>query len=196
MRICNEPLDITFINASQQQGSEAMLPIPGERMNTLVVIFSVINPRSLNNIMLQYLPFINQTVDFSSHTLLLVGTDTKQRDTNDRKHISKEQAEQALKNLKGYAYLEMRDISEIGILLREAAQVILRSEKTLRNKNNTFLSKLFSIQKQDANHETIEYLNLKRCKLEFIPPQILHLRNTVTKLKLCNNQFKFFPDEV
>lgn len=163
------------------------------RTQILVVVFSVIDPKTLNTIMLQFLPIRKSK---SEETLLLIGMNAKERDPNDKKHVSEEQAKQALKNLKGCLYLEIEDHRDIGVLLQHCAKAILRKEKTEKNKNSNFISKLVSIQKSVENRETIEKISMKRCKLEFLPPLLLQFTTSLTRLKLTHNIFKFFPEEV
>lgn len=165
------------------------------KTHILVVAFSIIDPRSLNNVMLQYIP-LRKNRSKDEQTMILVGLDSNKRDTNARKHISEDQATQALKNLKGHLYVEVGEVREVGALLQLCAKAILRKEKTDKNKNGNFLSKTTALQKSLENKETLETIALKRCKLEFFPPQLFQFRHSVSKLKLSQNLFKFFPDEV
>lgn len=184
LRVCDELVDLDFVYCPQLE--EAI------SKDILVIAFSVTDPRSLSNVMLQYLPLVKKRSNQTDQIMFLMGINAHERDSNDRKHISREQAEQSLRNLKGYMYLEIDKVQDVGILLRHLSKVVLREEKTQANKSSNWVSK----QKELRKSPHAEALNLKRCKLEFLPPQVLQSRFTLTHLKLSHNQFKFFPEEI
>ena len=164
----------------------------------LVILFSVTDARSLNNIMLQYLPLAKKDININNPvTNVLVGLNASNRVSTDRKHVSIEQAEQASKGLKSFQYLEIKDESiDTETVIQFISKLVLRNLKTQRNKNSNWLSKLILFEKSLENKEPLPDINLKRCKLEFIPPQIYYFKHSLTVLKLSHNLIRSFPEEI
>jgi len=161
-----------------------------------VIVFSVINATSLNDILLQFIPVLGKYSDPLLNLTFLVGLDANKRNFSDRKHVSVEQAEQALKNLRGLAYFEVVDSLDATQFIHLASRAFVRNIKTLKNKNSNWLSKLASLEKSCETREALVEVYLKRCKLEFLPNHIVQFRNTLTRLKLSHNQLRFFPEEI
>ena len=193
--VYDEQVECTFENGSRGTAEDCL------EKDVIILTFSIIDPTSLNNLLLTYMPLLKKR-GYPKHLVYLVGIEADKRDVKDRRHVSIEQTEQVLKNLRGLTYCEIgrldtkASVDNLQMLVMNCARLILCNLKSKENKFNKWVSKFGGIQKMISLQEAEADINLRKCRLEVVPVQLLFLRSFITKLRLSSNLFKFFPIEV
>ena len=195
MIVYEEKVECKFENCSRIAGEESL------DRDVIILTFSIIDPTSLNNLLLTYMPLLKKR-GFPKNLVYIVGIEADKRDIKNRRHVSPEQTEQVIKNLRALSYCEIGRLDtkessdNIQILMKNCAGLILSKEKTKANKFPNWIIKFSAIQKMISLQEAENEINLKKCRLDFLPVQLIFLRSFVTKLRLSSNLFRFFPNEV